>query len=320
MKTNDKHESVSRITGRGLVLVSLLAVALALAASSFAQSSAASAPKIVDAKAAQPAQAAADSLTAHATRAPRGSGEGIQLHGWWTIEIRNRDGSVAKHVEFENGLVEAGPSILAGLLSGNLVGGAWSLAVNANPSPCSSSNGLGGGACFIVEAGTGLALTYGTCTATVGPVASGTQPFCYATLVPSLTGAANSSFGYSSFTLSGQFYADTSTTLTSVESSTLPCGPSTATISASTFSPSSCLTAAGYYGYFTQYLFYFESCGGTGQPLCAISVQAGQVVAASVTFTFSSPSESATPALAHPRPLLRAPNPAKPPASAPVTR
>ena len=41
MKTNDTDKSVSRIAGRGLVLVCLLAVALASAASSFAQSNAA---------------------------------------------------------------------------------------------------------------------------------------------------------------------------------------------------------------------------------------------------------------------------------------
>ena len=71
MKTNDTHESVSRIAGRGLVLVGLLAVALALAASSFAQSNAATAPKVADAKAAQPS---ANSLTAEAAKAPRGTG------------------------------------------------------------------------------------------------------------------------------------------------------------------------------------------------------------------------------------------------------
>ena len=67
------------------------------------------APKAADAKAAQPS---ANSLTAKAAKAPRGTGEGIQIHGQWTIEIRNRDGSVARHVEFENALVDDGPALL----------------------------------------------------------------------------------------------------------------------------------------------------------------------------------------------------------------
>ena len=71
MKTNDTHESVSRIAGRGLVLAGLLAVALALTASSFAQSNAAAAPKAADAKAAQPS---ASSPSAEAQK-PRGEPE-----------------------------------------------------------------------------------------------------------------------------------------------------------------------------------------------------------------------------------------------------
>jgi hypothetical protein len=34
----------------------------------------------------------------------RGSHEGITVHGHWTIEVRNPDGSLVRHVEFENSL------------------------------------------------------------------------------------------------------------------------------------------------------------------------------------------------------------------------
>ena len=148
MKTNDTHESVSRIAGRGLVLAGLLAVALALTASSFAQSNASAAPKVADAKAAQPS---ANSPSAEARKTPRGTGEGIQIHGWWTIEIRNRDGSVAKHVEFENALVNDGPALLTALLTGTSVAGSWALAVSGDPGPCGS-----GFACWIVMPGSSV--------------------------------------------------------------------------------------------------------------------------------------------------------------------
>lgn len=36
----------------------------------------------------------------------KGSNEGITLHGHWTIEVRNPNGKVAKHVEFENALCQ----------------------------------------------------------------------------------------------------------------------------------------------------------------------------------------------------------------------
>lgn len=326
MKTNDKQNSVSRIAGRGLVLVGLLAVALALAASSFAQSNAAAAPKIADAKAAQPS---ANSRTAKTPKAPRGTGEGIQIHGWWTIEIRNRDGSVARHVEFENALIGDGPGLLVTLLSGSQVAGSWALQVFGSPSPC-----LAGGAsegCAMVTAGSGQAIPntgFEDCTTLVG--VANPQPYCYATLVSTPTGAVTPSLFYSSLTLSGQAYADTSSTISSVESELATCGSSPAANSGATdtVSPSACYSNSeaplinGAVYQFTEYDFgQTGSCGGTGQPLCEIPVQAGQVISASVTFSFSSPSgdgQSATPALARPHPILRAPNPAHPAASTPV--
>ena len=46
--------------------------------------------------------------------------EGIQVHGHWTIEVLNPDGSVAEHREFENALTGPGGRDLAGLLEGTL--------------------------------------------------------------------------------------------------------------------------------------------------------------------------------------------------------
>ena len=130
------------------MLAGLLAVALALTASSFAQSNASAAPKVADAKAAQPS---ANSPSAKARKTPRGTGEGIQIHGWWTIEIRNRDGSVAKHVEFENAFVNDGPALLTALLPGISVAGSWELVVSGDPGPCGS-----GFACWIVMPGSSV--------------------------------------------------------------------------------------------------------------------------------------------------------------------
>ncbi len=312
MKTNDTHESVSRIAGRGLVLVGLLAVALALAASSFAQSNAGTAPKAADAKAAQPS---ANSLTAKAARAPRGSGEGIQVHGWWTIEIRNRDGSVDRHVELENALVNDGPALLTALLTGTSVAGSWALAVSGDPGPCGS-----GFACWIVMPGSsvtgfGGGSTLG-CTNTLG--ALNPQPYCYSTLGLSLTGAPTPDMYFSSFVLSGQAYVTNTTTITTLDSLLATCGAQ----GLATFSPSTCNATATLLYDFTEYDFgQAGSCGGSGQALCPIPVQTGQVISVSVQYSFSSPSSgSGTPALAHPHPILRVPASTKPTASTPVTQ
>ena len=69
--------------------------------------------------------------------APKGQSEGIKVHGHWTIEVRNPDGSVVRHVEFENSLVttgdNTGASLLAGVLGRVVTPGSWIVVLGANP-------------------------------------------------------------------------------------------------------------------------------------------------------------------------------------------
>lgn len=86
---------------------------------------------------AQPGQTAAAGVPA-----PKGTHEGIKVHGHWTIEVRNPDGKVATHREFENSLVNGpGAATLVSLLVGNFVPGGAFIALSdaANPQtggPC----------------------------------------------------------------------------------------------------------------------------------------------------------------------------------------
>jgi hypothetical protein len=65
------------------------------------------------------------------------TGEGIKVHGHWTIDVRNPDGSLASHHEIENALEPStGPRLLAGLL-GNFWGDVrWSVGLSGTPPPC----------------------------------------------------------------------------------------------------------------------------------------------------------------------------------------
>ena len=47
---------------------------------------------------------ASESAVAKEKPSGKGTHEGITVHGHWTIEVRNQDGSLARHVEFENSL------------------------------------------------------------------------------------------------------------------------------------------------------------------------------------------------------------------------
>ena len=63
-----------------------------------------------------------EELPAKATR------HGIRIHGHWVIDVRNPDGKLVEHRDFENSLVKSGSllsgdQLLAGLLSGNFTAG-----------------------------------------------------------------------------------------------------------------------------------------------------------------------------------------------------
>src|SRR5208282_2529634 len=71
----------------------------------------------------------------------KGQHEGIAVHGHWTIEVKNPDGTVEKHVEFENSICPTqsnthftftgGALALSLLATGNAVPGAWMIVLGA---------------------------------------------------------------------------------------------------------------------------------------------------------------------------------------------
>lgn len=71
--------------------------------------------------------------------APQSSGpnEGIAVHGDWTIEVYNEDGTLDERVEFENALHPEGAANLTGVLSG-LFGGVsyWAIGLGSATGPC----------------------------------------------------------------------------------------------------------------------------------------------------------------------------------------
>ena len=72
--------------------------------------------------------------------------EGIMVHGHWTIEVRDPDGTLVSRREFENTLTLTGASIIANILGRNRVPGRWTIVTGAGgaPEPC-------GGPCVLAE-------------------------------------------------------------------------------------------------------------------------------------------------------------------------
>ena len=103
----------------GILAAALIILTLILAGCGLASSPAA-------------APAATSSALAAAVSSDKGPGqEGITVHGHWTIEVRNPDGSLAERREFENALVGGGDFALSALLSRNNSMGPWAITLTA---------------------------------------------------------------------------------------------------------------------------------------------------------------------------------------------
>jgi hypothetical protein len=106
-----------------LALCALLALAGSAAFAQWPAPGAAS-----SANAVQPA-AVTPPKPAHAEPGAGGVHDGIVVHGLWSIDVRNPDGTVAAHRDFENSLFSTGGTTLEGFLIGVGVPGGWDLSV-----------------------------------------------------------------------------------------------------------------------------------------------------------------------------------------------
>lgn len=94
---------------------------------------------------AAPVEIAAPGAVVQETASKPGSPvEGITVHGHWTIEVRNPDGSLVERREFENALLAHGETIISRVLAHQLTVGPWGVNVSATSaanSPCTDENG-----------------------------------------------------------------------------------------------------------------------------------------------------------------------------------
>jgi hypothetical protein len=113
--------SFPRVLRWGLSMAAVAALALGAASPSHAQTAAkAPAPKVAAPTAQKPAPESAD----------KGLNTGIKVHGHWTIEVKNPDGTLVTHREFENSIAPGnggGAQLLASVLSRAVTQGSWSV-------------------------------------------------------------------------------------------------------------------------------------------------------------------------------------------------
>lgn len=147
----------------------------------------------------------ADALVTLPPNAKSGLVEGIHMHGHWTIEVRDPDGTLVEHREFDNALSDmAVPYLVAVLMRNETVGG-WRILTTTSSSEVAPGC-LDGGSpapCVIVES---------------------TDPGTGDNLFPTLNVGAPSDFG--SLQLTGSFVAQIDGEVGIVQTFQLPCLPS----------------------------------------------------------------------------------------------
>lgn len=84
------------------------------------------------------------------TLPPSGPQEGIQVHGHWTIDVKEPDGKLVSHNEFENALQPDGIASLVKFLTREKSVGEWKVSISGTTSPCTAANGFGT-PCSIME-------------------------------------------------------------------------------------------------------------------------------------------------------------------------
>jgi len=192
------------------------------------------------------------------------SHQGIKMHGHWAIDIKNPDGTLAHHHEFENSLTDGG--YLIALMAGYAVPGDYAIFLNApygGTPPCTTS---AAGGCAIVRSLTtapaaGLCVNFYCVTGLTYAYNFGTNgggPYSMV-LVGSVTAQQAGSIGYvNTFHGGCPGNADRTTAVTTV-------------------SPATCATTADA----TSFSGLSSATPNT------ISVASGQIIQVTVTISFS---------------------------------
>jgi len=213
--------------------------------------------------------------SAPAGKEDSGNHVGVEMHGHWVIDVKNPDGTVAEHRDFENTIQPNGAGTLVLLMAGFIVPSDYGIVLSSTGTgPCTaiSSNG---GACAIVRSLTS-APGYFLCNNGGGPTYT-----CSTSLTSSTALNGNTNSG-NTFTLAGTVTANQTGTINSVSAIIGVCptayyGAGDTTYS--TVSPATCNATTN------------SPTGGaipiSAATITAVNVTASQIVQVTVTISFS---------------------------------
>lgn len=208
-----------------------------------------------------------------AASAPSNGGrQNIKVHGHWLIDVRNPDGTLAQHRDFENSLQDSGFNITQ-LMAGTITAGEPTITLYqafSNPSICF------GAVCRIAEYANGAQAAY------ISPCApSSCAPNLVATVVTIVSGSTTSY----ALKLSGQFTAAQNGGIGSVGTVWFNCATSSSAIS--NVPPSSCASQTNLPANSVIATNGTAVPNFTATSISTLSVTSGQIIQVTVTLTFS---------------------------------
>lgn len=274
MKTSLRHQFFARLKPISVLQfagLSLLAIAsmFVTAGSGQAQTQSAAAkaaPANVPAAPQTPAQQSA------VRQPPKGLSTGIKVHGHWVIEVKNLDGSLAMHREFENGLASGGATLLASLLGGVVTPGSWYVALE--------SQGSSVGALLLVQPNSAAG---NPAAAVCASYIAGGNPCSVSTTLAVVAPINNppGTLSGTTVTFSGQIPVPPGfpSSINYVETDSAPCVPSD--------SPQTCFDDTTNGNYFALALTS-RNLDGQGSDPQPVSVSPGQTVSVNVVISFAS--------------------------------
>jgi hypothetical protein len=261
---------VVRIFRWGPALLAVAALALGAASPSHAQT----APK-----APGPKTGAGATPAAKAAPSKGGNREGIAVHGHWTIEVRNPDGKVVNHREFENmlspglGSGAGGASLLAAILGRVVTPGGWAVLL---------TDATSAGQIDINEPGTASVI------ACVGVAVSCSSSLSVTGPQFGPLGIAGNSLTGTTFTLTGSGVVPTGfpSPIAYVQTSSFACAPSASPSTCATFSASAPLGSVLYATFTARLLDGNTPAGAAAGDPNPVPVIVGQTVAVTVVISF----------------------------------
>ena len=217
---------------------------------------------------AKPAVQAEEEETAAAPKKP--GQEGIKVHGHWVIDLKDKDGKVIEHRDFQNSLSpNAGPDTLVYMLSGTLVPSNLEILATHSPASQFDFSGLS----YVMQPSSNHRSCTTACSNTFTQAFTSSEKIC----APETAACYNTA----TIVLNGSFTATAAISIDTVSTGVQNCVLAQGTGLPIAISPAQCNADTLPAGY-VDGVFKF-----TSTTITPLTVAAGQTLAITVTLSFS---------------------------------